>query len=347
MVAPPVTPMLPPWLVMENITNPWEYVFCIRAFDVDAFLANYSNFHEYGDPHVCTYGYSFIVSAILGGVLAVLAGYCLLVLLRRFPGSHVNRKLLFATLFLIGGIRGGFSIYYLFILGSVRSTLDMARSQDLFLRTVIPQVAVTDVMTSFVDFLLTIFWLKVLRATMSVPKWVMVAIGLVICGTLAAILAVDMSDALITFDRTFIFIGVILGVSAVLHFVVIVNVAFKLYTFRYIVSPTLNWHFYRVLSIAGATMICWFVRSIALFLHKSIPPTSSFSLEDATFTLIYFDILMVLPIIVIAGVFWRLSMGLIESQQAEVAGPDDIQHEERMSSQHLLHRVVPSLYNKS
>lgn len=126
------------------------------------------------DFHYCVYGVTLILMLILGYILALLGYGCLGALLRYSPSfaSHSLRKLLFFLLGSIGLSRGVFAHVAVLKFAHADRYVETLPFMEWFLYWTIPANCVGDMLTVFVDILLTSFWLRFVS-----PQWTHTRIG--------------------------------------------------------------------------------------------------------------------------------------------------------------------------
>lgn len=291
------------------------------------------------NAHFCTYGYTFILEAISGYLLAALALFCFAALVYRTP-RHIHRKALFFLLFTVGVVRGLFGQLGCNRIAKVDVYYDISMYIDWFFDWTIPLNMLGDLLTAYVDFLLTFFWLQFVAPRWSKGHWgTFVPIA---CCTITALLgflvfvtdyhdlhADDDYNSGNIYARSLGYISALLLFSSLLHSVVVVKLLYDMLYHKEMVeemSPRMRRNMVVVGVIGFISVLSGVMRGIVLLGHVSgeeIFVKGRLSFDDPTFFTVYIIGFMNAPCIAICLSFFVLSWRLIA---ARVMTGDGDQH---------------------
>ena len=296
----------------------------------------------------CFRGYDFLIIMLISFFL-VFGSVTFLVRYRiSCPYSHQHRQALFVLLAGIGALRLSYSIVAVAMFGQATTPSAAISSRRFFEWSMITLNAFADLLTGFIDLLLTVYWLFVLDRVVTFPKRLLLTAYGCMTVTLLAATTVDYASATKTFDYTFFTLAMLLFFTALLHMIVIAEVIIKMSCwekseqeegdkavshspsrFRRISnlyaalatntdeeSRVVSAQLVRISAIALVCLVCWTLRSVMLLGRAAgaeIFVTGSLSFANADFVLVYFTALTMLPCVIIAVVFFKLSYQVIST----------------------------------
>eukprot|EP00672_Neobodo_designis_P003995 CAMPEP_0174860376 /NCGR_PEP_ID=MMETSP1114-20130205/49009_1 /TAXON_ID=312471 /ORGANISM="Neobodo designis, Strain CCAP 1951/1" /LENGTH=361 /DNA_ID=CAMNT_0016095353 /DNA_START=78 /DNA_END=1163 /DNA_ORIENTATION=+ len=308
---------------MRNLTHPTPFRLCgggtlneTQAFEF--LFTRIDNFWTFPFAMVpdtmCfrSYGWAFM----LVGVMSVLGSFGCFVaawILRREPWHRVALYLFFAVSMLS---RGVFCLASFQRLEDVKVRADLLDKAPWFRDYLMPVNAGADLVAAWVDVLLTWFWVKALGGVPTGDWRPMVGVMAVSSVVLAICIGVDSSNVdrlanegdfneesgLKIWEATLIYVGVMMTVTAVLHF------ASVTYLLRHIVRERLHKHpgfrhqMIKVCSIAAVTILCSVTRGLCVLLRFGTKTFESgpLSFNEPVWTAFYYTVLVLLPAYVVA-----------------------------------------------
>ena len=319
---------------MINVpVNPWTQKICLLTLPPAPPV----------EFNLCIYGHMFIELFIESLLLVFLSVYCFIRLMQLFPhGSHQHRKLLFVLMFSLGMVRGVHSAVCIAKIAPVQHLFDEFALMNFFMDTIVPVNALGDLITAYIDFLLTYFWVTVLlrrpvgnetHDADGVTRWKKLkpVLGTLALGLgcffpgLACYLAdkKELDRGNISsgnvYHRLLLYISFLLIFSALLHSVAVGALLFKMNRISYYValSDDTKSHFRRVAIIGALCVVCWVFRSIILVgrvTNYTPLTTGPMSFANPMFSTMYTILLMNLPCMVVCIAFYMLSRRSFEKE---------------------------------
>lgn len=302
------------------------------------------------NANFCAYGYTFILEAITGYLLSAIAMGCFIALVVR-TSRHTNRKLLFFLLFTVGVTRGLFGHLAANRIGLVNSYYEMNHYIGWFFDWTIPLSMLGDLLMSYLDFLLTFFWLQFIAPRWSRSHWgTFVPVASVMLTLLISIVVFltdwhqlhsdnegnndgvnieagsDRDDAYNggnIYYRSLAYISSLLLVSSVLHSIVVVRLLRDLITHQAALqelSPKMRQNMTAVGVIGFLSVLSGIMRGVVLLGHisrLSIFLDGQLSFDNPEFFTVYLIGFMNMPCLAICVAFFHLSWKLISSGEMD------------------------------
>ena len=114
------------------------------------------------NAYFCSFGWTFIAEMIMGFVLFALSAGCLIWIQAKLGlFSHKFRQFLFLLIALTGLVRGLYNAIVVHKVQSLERYVDVLGISYWFFKTNVPSNIAADLLTVYVDFVLTLFWFDV------------------------------------------------------------------------------------------------------------------------------------------------------------------------------------------
>lgn len=282
------------------------------------------------DLNLCARGYVFLGIVILGALLGVISLACLLTLITVNAKENYLRKLLFTLLALVGLTRMIYcAIEYSNIVRATtyRELFDATNTGNVL---TFPMNALSDLLQSFIDFILTFFWLDMLNhsvLTARYSKWIPLCVVASVCVIGLVCVSLDFDEVDIRkryhhlYVRTLAFSASLLLFSAVLHTGVVISLLRKMLQAEMrdmIMGSALRKQVFLVSFICLASMVCMIGRAIVLIGRVSNVAyfvNGPLSFANPDFAAAYFIGLLNLPPMAVAVAFFLLTLELLPERQ--------------------------------
>ena len=277
------------------------------------------------DIHFCAPGYVYFGVIVTGIFLFLISGACLAYLFLRHRHENHLRKVLFALLTFIGLSRFVFCGIAYSRFSRFHNFRDIFSGMSFLIHSTIPLTASSDIVQSYIDFLLTFFWLDMLY-----PKFLATAIGrwlpivMALATSVAGVVCIGLDyhdivdehqyDNGNLYYRTLSFTGILLLLSAVLHTAVVISLLRRMLRvgFRQLgMSPALRRQITMVAIICCASVFCMVGRAIVLLGRVTKVQsfvTGAMSFANPDFTASYFIGFLNMPPLAVAVAFFILTI---------------------------------------
>jgi hypothetical protein len=281
------------------------------------------------DGYMCSFGFSFLAESITSFLLMVISLGCFIRLQTSFPHSHHARKVLFVLLVVVGVIRGVYNAVASRKIMQVSMYIDTIDMIPWFFKTNIPVNAVCDLLVAYIDFMLTFFWLdimyhKFVRSRLGVA--LQISLFLASSVALACTLGLDYDEVITRrefnggniYHRSLAFLVFLFIISGVMHIAVVGLLVWSMFRMTgditLFMDRKMRLNILIVATIGFVSAICLLLRAGVLIGRLSwneFYVTGRISLDNPTFTTIYYILMMNLPCIVVALAFAILTHKLI------------------------------------
>jgi hypothetical protein len=253
--------------------------------------------------------------------------------------KHFHRKLLFFLLMSVGVVRGVFGHLGCNRIALVDRYFDTLHIMPWFFNYSIPMNMLGDLLTVYVDILLTFFWLQFVAPKWSRGHWgTFTPVAFAVLSALVGLVTFvadyhevhgleELSNGNVYY-RSVGYISALLLASSILHSVVVAMLLKQLLTQQsYLseLSPRMRRNIIVVGVIGFISVICGIIRGVVLLGHAVQSPAfldGAFSFDNPAFTTAYFIVFMNIPCLVISISFFVLSWELLKAPIA-AAGDDD------------------------
>jgi hypothetical protein len=290
------------------------------------------------DSHFCARGYVYLGVIVTGVFLFLISAACLAYLIWSHPYENTLRKVLFLLLSVIGFSRMAYCAIGSKRLSECKTWHEIVDLTPFVIFTTFSVTALSDILQSYTDFILTFFWLVMLnrRELESVPaKLIAVAVVVITSITGIVCIAVDYNQVAVDrhyshgnlYIRTLSFTGALLLVSALLHTAVVISLLHKMIRLgvrEVVMRPSLRKQIILVAIICCASVICMVGRAVVLLgrvTNVEYFVTGPLSFANPDFTAAYFIGFLNMPALAVAVSFFVLTLELI--RESSVTEADD------------------------
>ncbi len=280
------------------------------------------------DIHFCAPGYIYFGVIVTGIFLFLISGACLAYLIRWYRHQNTLRKLLFGLLSFIGLSRFIFCSVAYQRLSEFHTFREIFDGMVFLVHATIPLTASSDIVQSYIDFLLTFFWLDMLYPQIMASlagKLVPILLALAASITGVVCIALDYHDIVVDhrysrgnlYIRTLSFTGALLLVSALLHTAVVISLLRKMLRVGLqdvLMSPSLRKQIILVAIICCASVICMVGRAVVLLgrvTNVEYFVTGPLSFANPDFTAAYFIGFLNMPALAVAVSFFVLTVEMV------------------------------------
>ena len=287
------------------------------------------------DAYLCSYGFSFLAEAITSFLLLVIAVGCVVRLQVSYPHSHHPRKILFVLLAIVGLVRGIYNAMASQKVMALDMYIDTLDIIPWFLKTNVPVNAICDLLVAYIDFMLTFFWLDIMyhrfvRSRLGVG--LQAVLFLTSSVALAITLGLDYDDVVNKhefndgniFYRSVSYLVGLFFISGLMHIAVVVLLVYTMFRvtgdITVFMDRKMRLNILIVAVIGFVSAVCLLIRAAVLLGRVTWTQryvTGIISLDNPTFTTVYYVVMMNLPCIVVAVAFAVLTHKLITEESRE------------------------------